>query len=377
MAEQSTNRYLAYFREQVESVPGLGPDDMRARIDNILMLVRKHLSDGGYPTEVVSSEMVLAEDAAQVLRGDISKRLTTDKAAAGSPATSAASPAAARPLAKSALPAFLATRRGRIHSGIAVLSMLAYLIPLALFLSESKAHRAPHVPVNGELALEISMASIDLAKETTTINIQPDAGIGMNADGQLLSDLTLEADAGNGVQSYTFKAKIPLSPWTLTLPLEDGDILDYPFDRHSLAIDLSAKENGRNIAVSTYPRQAAHGYRFTQADGSASESYHVEFLIAHSGTIIFIALLTTLSLMMVTFAALAVAYQVAQGRRKADFSMMTWVGALLFVIPSVRSGLPGPVPTGALIDFAIYFWLQALTAFAAAALVYAWLRQKS
>ena len=377
MDEQTINRYLAYFREQVESAPGLGPDDMRARIDNILMLVRQHLADGGYPADVVSSEMALATDAAQVLRGDIAKRLGTGMVPSASPEASAATPPPAQPAAKSALPAFMATRHGKISAGLAVLAVLAYLIPLALFLSESKARRAPHVPVAGELALEISMASVDLVKDTATINIQPDAGIGMNADGQLQSDLALEVDAGNGVQSYTFKAKIPLSPWTLTLPLEDGDILDYPFDRHLLAVDLSAKENGRNIAVSTYPRQAAHGYRFTQADVSAGESYHAEFVIAHSGTIIFIALLTTLSLMMVTFAALAVAFQVTKGRRRADFSMMTWVGALLFVIPSVRSGLPGQVPAGALIDFAVYFWLQALTAFAAAALVYAWLRQKA
>ena len=376
MAEQPTNRYLAYFREQVESAPGLGPNDMRARIDTILALVRKHLSDGGYPADVVSGEMALAEDAAQVLRGDIAKSQSADQAATDSPAKSASAPVQALANAKPLQRAFLATRHGKISAGIAVLALLAYMVPLALFFGESKARRAPHVPATGEMAIEISMSAVDLAKDTATINIQPDAGIGMGDDGQLLSDLTLEVDAGNGVQSYTFKAKIPLSPWTLTLPLEDGDILDYPFDRHSLAVDLSASENGRKIAVSTYPRLAAHGYRFTQTEAAAGESFHAEFLIAHSSTIIFIALLTTLSLMMVTFAALAVAYQVVKGRRKADFSMMTWVGALLFVIPSVRSSLPGSVPAGALIDFAIFFWLQALTAFATAALVYAWLRQK-
>ena len=46
--------------------------------------------------------------------------------------------------------------------------------------------------------------------------------------------------------------------------------------------------------------------------------------------------------------------------------------ALLFVVPAVRNGLPASPPPGALVDFALFFWLHLLAVTALLALVQAW-----
>lgn len=55
--------------------------------------------------------------------------------------------------------------------------------------------------------------------------------------------------------------------------------------------------------------------------------------------------------------------------------MMIWTAALLFVIPTVRNSMPGNAPTGALIDFVVFFWLQIAIAVAMASLVVTWVRR--
>ena len=199
----------------------------------------------------------------------------------------------------------------------------------------------------------------------------------MTPEGQLGSDLDLTVDSGAGVQSFTFKAHAPILPWSLAVPVDSGDILDFPFDRHTLEIEIGGKQNAHPVKISSFARLAPHGFNLRQEAAEANEKHDAKLSVSRSGPIVFMVLLATGSLVLVTLAALLVAWQVHLHSRRVEFSMLTWSAALLFVVPTVRNGLPGAIPPGALIDFAVYFWLQALAAMAATYLVYAWWRNET
>lgn len=351
------NRYLPYLRAQIEAEPALGSAATDGRLDAVLAALRQQLLDNGHGPEVIAAEMAEASAAALELR-------------AGLPA--APPPSRARQL-WDGLPG--PVRRYFPHAML-VLALLAYLLPLILFFREGMVNPALHAAATDELVLEASLASVDFTKDSVVLHLMPAAGPATNAEGHLLADLALVADGGNGEQTYTFKSAFPLAPWVVTFPLSEGDILQYPFDQHLIEIDLTGTLGGRPVKLSTFARMATHGFTFQEADIAPKLQFHAELAVSRSGTIVFMVLLATISLCLVTGAAASVAWQVASGRRKPDFSMMTWSAALLFAIPSVRNALPGAIPPGALIDFLVFFWLQAIAAVSAATLVFSWLRQK-
>lgn len=130
------------------------------------------------------------------------------------------------------------------------------------------------------------------------------------------------------------------------------------------------------LRIKTNLEHVPHGLRAThQQDAIEDGGTNVVIYMRRTVTIMFVALLATLSLFLVTGAACLVAWQVVYRGRKIEFSMMVWVAALLFVIPTVRNSLPGSVPPGALIDFLIFFWLQVAAVAAMASLVLTWTRR--
>ena len=82
------------------------------------------------------------------------------------------------------------------------------------------------------------------------------------------------------------------------------------------------------------------------------------------------------SLTFVVFSCVNVAWPVARQGRKPEFSMMTWIAALLFVVPAVRNGLPGSPPPGALVDVGLFFWLHVRAVSSLLTLVWRWSKQK-
>jgi hypothetical protein len=102
---------------------------------------------------------------------------------------------------------------------------------------------------------------------------------------------------------------------------------------------------------------------------------HMVLKLARSKSTIFVAILSTISVLLVTIAVCIVAWNVAARDRKFEFGMMVWSAALLFVIPAIRNALPGAIPLGALIDYVVFFWLQVSVGIAMCCLIYTWTKR--
>ncbi|MCB1542609.1 MAG: DUF4436 family protein [Rhodoblastus sp.] len=258
-----------------------------------------------------------------------------------------------------------------------VLTCLAiYALPLTFFVRESREAKMVD-PRGADVALRVSIGVTQLHDEKLSVHIKPVSGALVSKSGMLTEDVTVRLDPGTGPVSHTFRANTHLTAWDVTVLADSGDILDYPFDRYRFDFDCEAFANGKPVTIVAGLGSAPHGVRAVLTDirGQGSED-DISIEIRRSGSVIFLAALSTISLLVVAIAALSVAWQVADKGRRIDFSMMTWVAAFMFVIPAVRNSLPGAPPVGALIDFMLFFWLQALAAIATTTLVVNWTKQR-
>jgi len=356
------NRYTKYLTDAIAYQYGPDYRPSVADFDPLLRRIEANLRGDGHDRRVIDAELAEARNAAQDIAGS---------------ATETARPPLTHALRSFTPGAVLGQRPAVIRSLIAVALLIVYLVPLALFFSE----RADQTPFEGadtkELSLALRIVVVEFAHESLTFQIVPAAGALLDDNLQLTKDVTVELDPGTGLTSHVFKAATPLIPWTVHVNADSGDILDYPFDSYGIDFDIEAKAGNAPLQLKTGITHVPHGLQATHTETAASDGgSNVVIQLRRTPTMIFVALLSTISLFLVTLAACNVAWQVARNGRSIEFSMMIWVAALLFVIPTVRNAMPGSVPPGALIDFAIFFWLQIATVGAMASLVWTWTRRK-
>lgn len=356
-------RYFNWFHEAFQRAGATDEATRRQLVPLLLDQLQDMLSGMGEAEPVIAREMALARESADRILGPA---VTAHPEASDEPAEAVTM--------TGRLKALLGTWPGRIVAGL--LGLLIYLAPLALFVRDGTDVRTFTAANPQTSVIGVTVAGLDFVKDVSQLhlNLLPTGLVG--DDGHLPADLILTVDAGSGPVTHTFKGGMHLVPWTVTAAVEEGDILDYPFDRHVIEVSMSATMAGKPVPVAIGLQHVVHGYRGVvtrnAVEGNETEA---TIEIRRSGTVIFLASLITLSLIVVVGAAVSVAYQVTARKRKPEFSMMVWTGALLFVVPSVRGSLPGAIPTGALIDFAVYFWLQVMMVGVSVSLVRAWTRR--
>lgn len=257
--------------------------------------------------------------------------------------------------------------------------IVAYIAVFAMFNSEGR----PKTIVTGvddkAVHIDVHMLNIDFQRDIAAFTFAPDLKAGnVAAGGRLNADIAVEVDTGSATLTHVFKKGDAPSPWTASVPIEYGDPLDYPFDKHGGDILVKVKREGTAGTLANVDLdKVAHGFvASARADPTEDKSQmQLRYEVGRSPAVIFLALMAMTSLTLVVLSAVNVAKQVAMHGRKVEFGMLVWIAALLFVIPAVRNGLPGSPPAGALVDIALFFWLHILGVGALLTVVSKWKTQ--
>lgn len=275
-----------------------------------------------------------------------------------------------------------ASQRGKVSATVAIgLSLLVcYVLTWVMFVNEGHPAMSNRSGADKGIALVGHVIAADLAKDTITLALAPDVNSpGMVSGRALLNDIELEVDTTQTLLTHKFKKGEAPLPWVVTLPIQDGDLTEFPVDNYIGGFTLKAGLGGaEKSAPQLNIDKVVHGYKFvasSDASGPYSEA-HVEFAMSRSPAVIFLAVMAMLSLTIVVLSAVIVAWQVATKGRKLEFGMMVWVAALLFVIPAVRGSIPGSPPLGAMVDVGLFFWLHVLAVVALLTLVATWAKDK-
>jgi hypothetical protein len=168
----------------------------------------------------------------------------------------------------------------------------------------------------------------------------------------------------------------------------DGNVEDYPSDRHTTSLWLSAYREapgldpdpvpvrldaygawpGMNVEMSAPPPDTG--------DPFASRQLDIEITRSHATTTVvyFSVVLTWILIVSVIGMAVSVLFS----RLSSEIAMLAFFGTLLFAMTAFRNALPGAPPMGTLSDYLAFFWgyAVAIVAIGVVAADYLWRRAR-
>jgi len=262
---------------------------------------------------------------------------------------------------------------------IFVVFMVAYLGVWKIFTKEGRPSLSAPDANASAIHMELHMLNVDVVRDTATFTIAPASqSKALFKNEHLTKELLVEVDTGMAVLSHKFNKNDSVLPWQVTVPLSFGDVLEYPFDKHSGSFFIKVSSDGGPSQPAFIEfTKVMHGFVAASSVRNESENTQVDFNfeIKRSPAVLFLALMAMFAVTMVVFSAINVAKHVALHGRKVEFGMLVWMAALLFVIPAARNGLPASPPPGALVDIGLFFWLQIFAAGSLLTVAYRWTKQ--
>ncbi|MBV8490874.1 MAG: DUF4436 family protein [Candidatus Eremiobacteraeota bacterium] len=241
-----------------------------------------------------------------------------------------------------------------------VVCAIFYVLGLLVFRSDAGADEA--TLSKGTIAkdhwnMNVRVASIDPTKEAATLAITPEPQGGLTDDDgySAKEDYSFDIVTDDGTKTIKIKAGDPMV--TTQVPISiSGEVSSYPNDVYSGDIEI---DSGTEVPLEIDAESHIQAYTADMSldEHSKPTEMTVNFDFSRSRSIVIFAWFIYVLLACVALLALSVAIAVARGA-KFEFSMVGWIGALLFVLPAIRNSLPGQPPIGTIGDFAVFFWAE-------------------
>ncbi|MEI6450299.1 MAG: DUF4436 family protein [Actinomycetes bacterium] len=246
------------------------------------------------------------------------------------------------------------------------------------------------VPV-GDYYLEVlvKIVALDLNKETVGLQLEciPKGDALVDDGGHLKRALvlTLGVSAAGTEQKKTIPSGDTGAITTAYLDL-DGNVEEYPGDRHTTSLWLSATRQAQGLDPDPIPiRLQTYGaWPGLDIDSTASDwapDWHsgwnpmrqldIAVTRSHATTMVvyFSVALTWILIASVVGMTLAVVF----GGRKTEIAMVAFFTTLLFALTAFRNALPGAPPMGTSSDYLAFFWGYAAAIVAIGVLSAVWL----
>ena len=159
---------------------------------------------------------------------------------------------------------------------------------------------------------------------------------------------------------------------TVLLAFTEGSITDYPVDRYATELELAAEYGGEPAALRLeFANTDALFDATARAGGHSGTASFLELSVTRSpGTLTLAWFMVAAMWALALVVAGAAAVLIIQ-RRGLIWPAQGWMAATLFALVGLRNAAPGSPPIGSLIDYAAFFWAEAVIAVALVAAVLA------
>ncbi|MDD2858741.1 MAG: DUF4436 family protein [Candidatus Nanopelagicales bacterium] len=282
------------------------------------------------------------------------------------------------------------TRRGRwvlVVCG-AVIAVL-YALVVHFYNAEGGSLTYGGIGRTDATGLVVTIEPVDVVPQTdrVTLNVSLEAqGAGIvDADQALINPMRVLLVSSLGTQEVKYSAGELLGRFETVIGL-DGEQALYPFDNYQGLFFVTAETVSptsiqgagavRTVPVGLQSDGGVSGWDTIAnfSDGMVANAAGELDLTRSFSTRVFALLMLSLVIVL-SGAALLVASMVFTNRRRAEVTLLTWTGAVLFALPLLRTYLPYGPPVGAAIDVYVYLWAIVAAVSAVTLLVVAWLRQ--
>lgn len=231
------------------------------------------------------------------------------------------------------------------------------------------------------LEVKASVLTIDPVRGFMKVELEFDPrGDLVEANGHdMARDVHVLTNNAQGQSEVILKKHHQAHPVELTLSLLEGDVALYPIDRYLALLQLEAfiepggdDEVAVPLAINFVSRNHVLHAEAVLGPGSEAHEVNLQIRLQRPLAIQGFAWFINALMVMLALSSAIVAFNVSCRGKKLEPNLLVWMSALLFVLPSMRNTLPGVPPLGALTDFLVFFWVEAVVALCLFIMVLTW-----
>jgi hypothetical protein len=214
------------------------------------------------------------------------------------------------------------------------------------------------------LELTVWVQKVDVANQQMILNVLPvpHGSIEANAveqtfaqDVQLLTPSLLRS-------SVTLaKGSVPTLQ-QVTVPLQEGTVTDYPFDSYFCDIAWAALTSEEVVPVTMDFENLDPFFSVRPSSAAAAtQGVLLETRISRSRGTFILAWFMMIAMWALSLAVFGGATVMVRRRMGIVWPGMGWMAATSFALIGLRNAAPGSPPIGSVIDYAAFFWSEAIT----------------
>jgi len=264
-----------------------------------------------------------------------------------------------------------------------VLFLLAYGGVIGLYKIESSRNAADFYsqkPGADYIEAFVRVISIDPIKGDIAARIQfvPHGNLGMTGSNQVSKEVKFLVNSSASKPERVFEKGKIMEPADVVIPISEGQVSDYPFDRHKsfLELEMTSTANPPTkipIMVHLWSDMAGFNTNAYPIPENTASYVGINITVERSITTTLFSIFIMLGMWSVGIIVLLQARIVQVKGDMVELGMFTYNAALIFALPAVRNIQPGIPPVGTLSDFMAFFWAEGLATVSFITIASCWL----
>ncbi len=264
-----------------------------------------------------------------------------------------------------------------------VLFLTAYAAAIGLYRIESARNVADFSssePGADYIEAFVKVISIDPIKGDMAARIQfaPHGSFDVTGSNKVSQEVKFSVNSSTGKPERVFgKGKI-MEPADVVLPIFDGQVSDYPFDRHQAFLELEMTTTANPptevpLKVNLWSDVAGFNTAASPIPESTNSYIGINISVERSLTTTLFSLFIMVGMWIIGIIVLIQSQLVSKSSKMVEFGMFIYMATLIFALPTVRNIQPGIPPMGTLSDFLAFFWVEGLATVSFITIAYCWL----
>ena len=229
---------------------------------------------------------------------------------------------------------------------------------------EEKKYFAGDRKAANRVDLDVTVQQVDATNGDLVLRVlATPRGTLARADGTPARDLVVEVSPSIAPE-LRFLAGQPVAVRSVRSTLAStGIVTDYPFDHYTTELVIGATVAGRDVPSYVSLREVDPFFLTNVRRSVSIPGVVVEQIrISRSRGTLILAWFMIVAMWALALSVLGGAWILTARRQGMVWPALGWMAATLFALIGMRNAAPGSPPIGSLIDYAAFFWAEAIVA---------------
>lgn len=210
------------------------------------------------------------------------------------------------------------------------------------------------------------------------LRVEPKGGFAVAGDvnkptKQVLLDIPLAS-----VSQLKFPANERITPKDLRIPLDEGVVSDFPFDRYLATLAVGVEVDGAPAPITVaYADRDPFFLSTSLAENVQPGAAYAEVQVKRSRSTFILAWFQVIVMWLLALSVLGGAIHIVRRRLGLVWPALGWMAATLFALVGFRNAAPGLPPIGSMIDYCAFFWSEAVITLSLVLVTYKGIRLRS